>query len=84
MTRFAFIFTSFSKTASGFRMDRRSNFTFKNDALFLVVDIYGGDRRNKRLGVRMQRILEQFLGGACLDELAQVHDTNVIRNKAHN
>jgi hypothetical protein len=32
----------------------------------------------------MQWMLEQFLGGACLNELAQVHHTNVIRNKAHN
>lgn len=32
----------------------------------------------------MQRIFEQFLGWACLDKLTQVHDADVVRNKANN
>ena len=32
MTLFALILTAFGKTAAGFRIDRRGNFAFKNDA----------------------------------------------------
>ena len=44
MTRFALIGTSFRKTATGFRIDRRSDLTLKKDAFLLFVDVRGGDR----------------------------------------
>ena len=44
-TLLAHIFTSFGKTAMGFRIDRRRNLALKDDAFFPVVNIYSGDRR---------------------------------------
>ena len=83
MALFAHIFTSGCKPATGFRIDRGCNFTLQNDALFFVVNVCCGDGRDERLGVGMQRMLKQFLRGAGLNQLAQIHDADVIRNQAH-
>ena len=49
-----------------------------------MVDIRGGNRREKRFCVRVQRFGEQLLGWTCLDELAQIHDADVVRNMTDN
>ena len=60
------------KAAAGFGINGRDKLAFQDNALFLVVDIRGGNRREKRFCVRVQRFGEQLLGWTCLDELAQI------------
>jgi len=49
---------AFLKATAWFRINRRGDFTFQNDALFFVVDIYRRNCGNERLCVGVQRMPE--------------------------
>ena len=78
MALVACIPASCSKTTARLGIDRRDDFALQNDAFLPVVNIRGGDCGDQRPGIRMQGFLEQLPGGACLNQLAQVHHTNII------
>ena len=71
------------KAAARLGVDGRGQLALEQDALLLVQDVRGGNRRQQRLGVGVDRHAEQLLGGAGLHQLAQVHDTDVSGDVPH-
>ena len=67
-------------------MQRAGNLTFQHHAVaaLLAVIIRGRYGRKQCAGVRMQRVVEQLSGIHDLDQVAQVHNADAVRNMADN
>ncbi len=74
--------TGVEPAAAG-RIGRTRNVAFEDDPVAVQVWIRHGNSRNERLGVRMLGMLGNDLGVADLDQLAEVHDTDPIRDMRH-
>lgn len=71
-----------SEPAARLGVDRRSNFTFQQDAFLLVMNIHSKNSRQQRLGIRVKRILKQFIRRTGFNHRPQIHNADVIRNMA--
>ena len=77
--------TPFHKTALIRQINRGSNFAADQLAdWFLLSNDWKRDCRQQRLGIRMCRILEQYIGRCFFHHLSQVHNCNVVREIFYN
>ena len=70
------------EAAAGRRRDRARHVALEHDALALRVGIGDRDGREQRLGVRVDRPRVELLGRRELDDLAQVHHGDAVRDVA--
>ena len=61
------------------KVNGRCNLPLQNNALCFVMDIRHRDGGEQRLGIRMDGVFKQTLGGGFLHYTAQIHNSNVIR-----
>ena len=59
-------------------IDGRSDLALDGDALLLYAQLGNGDGGQQRLGIGVQGIGKQLLGGRFFHDLAQVHDGDII------
>lgn len=62
--------------AAGGGIDRARDVAAKHDPRPLALRIGDRDGRQQRLGIRMERLAEQFIPRRKLDKRAQVHDAD--------
>jgi hypothetical protein len=60
-------------------MRRIGNVTFEDDALPLSVQTWLQDRREKRLGIGVMRVLKQLSPIRNLDDLSEIHNRDAVR-----
>ena len=65
------------------RVDRARNFALELDRRFLSIRVEVGNSREQCFGIRMARFRKQFLGRRDLDDLAQIHDRNMVARVRH-
>lgn len=61
-------------------VDGRRHRPVQHDPLPPAVPLDAGDRRQKRLRVWMERVLEQLVRGSDLNHLPQIHHCNPVAN----
>ena len=71
------------KPASRFRINGTCQLALENLALCLMVYVNRRDCREERLGVWMQRLLEEPFGLTFFNHLSQVHNAYIVRYVAH-
>src|SRR5690554_6330987 len=71
------------KCATAGRIDRRGDIALEDDAGLFLGGIGRWNRRQKRLGIRVQRALEELLGGRQFDDPPQIHHRDAIRDMLH-
>ena len=74
-----------AERAAGRHVQRTRHVAFKDDALARSCDIRVRNRngRQKRLRIRVLRVLVQLVGVRDLDDLAEVHDGDALGNVPH-
>ena len=75
------IFAALCKPAAGLRVNGARQLADDQFTLLLrVVQLRHGDRLQKRLRIRMDRVFEQRRGRRLFNALAEIHDTDIVRN----
>ena len=71
------------EAAARLGIDGRAHFAFEDDPLLAGVELGDGYGREKGAAVGMDGLGEEFLGGAALDDLAHVHDDDIVGDVLH-
>jgi hypothetical protein len=67
--------------AAGRRGDEAGDLSFQMNVFISLPGIRYGDRGKKRLGVWVERVLEQVRGVGVFDDLSCVHDSDAITDE---
>ncbi len=65
------------------RVYRARNFALKLGRRFFRIRVEVGNSREQRLGIGMERRRKQFFGRRDLDDLAEIHDRNMVARVRH-
>ena len=65
------------------RVNRRNDFTGQHDLLALDVRVRGERRREERIGVQVNRVVEDAFGIAHLLHYTEIHNCHAVTHVAH-
>ena len=71
------------KFAAPWPVQHAWNFAFDGEISTALAGVGLRLRGNQAFGIGVQRLFEDFTGGANFDEAAQIHDSNPVRDMAH-
>src|SRR5699024_7724093 len=73
-----------SEAAHRLRIDGRCDFTLKNDSLFLSTELRNRNSREKGLCIGVRGVGKQLNRRSLLNETAEVHNSDIIREVVNN